>query len=70
MTILNEFIDIMKLIRIKIVAFDAEMSLNRFGKEFRFIGVSPGDFVRLAQSWIIALTLWLNEVLNFAPRLV
>ena len=70
MIILNEFIDLMKVIRIKMVAIDAEMSLNRFGKELRFVMVSLDDFVRVAQSWIIALTLWLKEVLNVAPRLV
>ena len=70
MIILNEFIDLMKVIRIKMVAFDAEMSLDRVGKELRFVSVSHGDFVRVAQSWIIALTLWLKEVLNFAQRLI
>ena len=70
MIILDEFIDFIKVIRIKMFAFYAEMSLNRFGKELRFVSVSLGDFVRVAQSWIIALTLWLKEVLNFAPRLV
>ena len=70
MIILNEFIDLMKVIRIKIVAFNAEMSLHRFGKELHFVSVSLGDFVHVAQSWIMALTLWLKEVLNFVPRLV
>ena len=69
MIILNEFIDLMKVIRIKMVAVYAEMSLNRFGNKLRFVSVSLGDFVRVAQSWTIALTLWLKEVLNFAPRL-
>ena len=50
MIILNEFIDLMKVIRIKMVAFDAAMSLNRFGKEWRFVGVSLGDFVCVTQS--------------------
>ena len=70
MIIINKFVDVMKVIRIKMVAFYAEVSLNRFGKELRFVSVSLGDFVCVAQSWIIVLTLWLKEVLNFAPRLV
>ena len=70
MIILDEFVDVIKVIRIKIITFYAEMSLNRFGKELRFVSVSLGDFVRVAQSWIIALTLRLKEVLDFAPRLV
>ena len=60
MIILNEFIDLMKMIRIKMVAFNAEMPLNRFGEELLLVSVSLGDFVRVAQSWIIALTLWLK----------
>ena len=70
MIILNEFVDFVKVIRIKMIAFYAKISLNRFGKELLFISVSLGDFVRVVQSWIISLTLWLKEVLNFAPRLV
>ena len=69
MIILNEFIDLMKVIRIKMIVFYAEMPFDRFGKELRFVGVCLGDFVCMAQSWIIALTLWLKEVLNFASRL-
>ena len=63
MIILDEFIDFIKVIRIK-------MSLDRFGKELRLISVGLGDFVRVVQSWIVALTLRLKEVLNFAPRLI
>ena len=70
MIILDKFVDLMEVIRIKVIAFYAKMSLDRFGKELRFISVGLGDFVCVAQSWIIALTLWLKEVLNFAPRLV
>ena len=69
MIILDEFFDFIKVIRIKMVAFYAKMLLDRFGKELRFVSVSLGDFVGMVQSWIIALTLWLKEVLNFAPRL-
>ena len=70
MIILDEFVDFIKVIRIKMIAFYAEMSLNRFGKGLRFISVCLGDFVRVVQSWIVTLTLWLKEVLNFAPRLI
>ena len=70
MIILNEFIDLMKVIRIKMVAFYAEMPFDRFSKDLSFFGVCLGDFVRVAQSWVIALTLWLKEVLDFVPRLV
>ena len=70
MIILDEFVDFIKVIPIEMIALYAKMSLNRFGKELRFISVSLGDFVRVVQSWIIALTLWLKKVFNFAPRLV
>ena len=70
MIILYEFVDFIKVIRIKMIAFYAEMSLDRFSKELRFISVSLGDCVRVVQSWIVALTFRLKEVLNFAPRLV
>ena len=59
MIILNEFVDFIEVIRIKMVAFYAKMPLDRFGKELRFVSVSLGDFVRMVQSWINALTLWL-----------
>ena len=70
MIILDEFVDFIKVIRIRMIAFYAEMSLDRFGKELHFISVGLGDFVRVVQSWIVALTLRLKEVLNFAPRLI
>ena len=70
MIILDEFVDFFKVIRIKMVAFYAEMSLDRFGKELRFISVSLGDFVRVVQSWIVALTSRFKEILDFVPRLV
>ena len=37
MIILNKFVDVMEVIRIKVVAFYAEVFLNRFGKELRFV---------------------------------
>ena len=70
MIILDEFVDFIKVIRIKMIAFYAEMSLNKFSKELRFISVGLGDFVRVVPSWIVTLTLRLEEVLNFAPRLI
>ena len=70
MIILYEFVDLMKVIRIKMIAFYAEMPFDRFGKELSFVGVSLGDFACVVQSWIITLTLWPEEVLNFAPRLI
>ena len=50
MMILYKVVDFMKVIRIKIIAFYAEMSLNRFGKALRFVSISLSDFVRMAQS--------------------
>ena len=69
MIILYEFVDFIKVIRIKMFAFYAEVSFDRFGKELRFVSVCFGDFVVVAQCWIIGPTLWLEEVLDFAPRL-
>ena len=40
MIILDEFADVIKVIRIKMVAFYAKMPLDRFGKELRFVSVS------------------------------
>ena len=54
----------MKVIRIKMVAFYAEVPFDRFDKELRFVVVGLGDFVCVAHNWIIALTLWLKEVLD------
>ena len=56
MIILDRFVDLMEVIRIKMIAFYAKMSLDRFSKELRFISVRLGDFACVAQSWIIALT--------------
>ena len=47
MIILDEFVDFIKVILIKIVAFYAKMPLDRFGKELRFVSVSLGDFDRM-----------------------
>ena len=40
MIILDEFVDFIKVIRIKMIAFYAKMSLDRFSKELRFTSVS------------------------------
>ena len=40
MIILDEFVDFIEVIRIEMVALYAKVSLNRFGKELRFIRVS------------------------------
>ena len=59
MIILYELIDFIKVIRIKMFALNAGVSFDRFGKELRFVGVCLGEFVVVAQCWIIALTLGL-----------
>ena len=69
MIIFYELIDFIKMIRIKMFALNAGVSFNRFGKELRFIGVCLGDFVVVAQCWIVLLTLGLEEVFDFTPRL-
>ena len=40
MIILDEFVDVIKVIRIKVVALYAKMPLDRFGKELCFVSVS------------------------------
>ena len=69
MIILYELIDFIKVIRIKMCALNTEVSFDRFSKELHFVGVYLGDFVVVAQCWIVALTLGLEEVFDFAPRL-
>ena len=49
MIILNELVDFIKVIRIKMFALYAEVPFNRFGKELRFVSVCLGDFVVVAQ---------------------
>ena len=53
MIVLDEFVDFIKVIRIEMIALYAKMSLNRFGKELRFISVSLRDSVRVVQDCII-----------------
>ena len=50
-------------------ALFVEVSFDRFGKELRFVSVCLDNFVVVAQCWIVTLTLWLEEVLDFVPRL-
>ena len=70
MIILYELVDFIKVIQIKLsAALYAEVPFDRFGKELRFVGVCLGNSVPVAQCWIIVLTLWLEKVLDFAPRL-
>ena len=69
MIILHELADFIKVIRIKMFALNAEVSFDRFGKELRFIGVCLSDFVVVAQCWIVTVTLGLEEVFDFVPRL-
>ena len=64
MIILCEFVDFIKVIRIKIFALYAEVPFDRFGKALRFVGVCLGDFVVVVQCGIIALTLWFEKVLD------
>ena len=70
MIILYELVDFIIAIRNKMFALFAEVPFYRFGKELHFVGVCLGDFLVVVQYWIIALTLWLQEVLDFGPRLV
>ena len=69
MIILYELVDFIEVIQIKVFALYAKVSFDRFSKELRFVCICLGDFVVLEQCWIIALTLWLEEVLDFASRL-
>ena len=66
MILLHELVHFIKVIRIKMFALYAEVLFNRSGKELHFVGVCLGDFVIVAQCWIIALTLWLEKFFDFA----
>ena len=67
--ILDEFIDLIEVVRIKMFTLYAKVSFDRFGKELRFVSVGLGDFGSMMQSRIIALTLRLKKVFDFTPRL-
>ena len=64
--ILYEFVDFIKVIRIKMFALYEKVPFNRFSKELRFVGVCLGDLVIVVQCWMTALTHWLEKVLDFA----
>ena len=65
MIILDEFVDFIKVIRIKMIAFYAEMSLDRFGKELRFISLRKLLILRQDS---LELDFRLTELQNF-PQL-
>ena len=67
MVILDEFVDLIEVVRVKMVALDAKVPFDRFSKELRFVGVCLGDFVSVLQSRIIALTFRLEKVFDFTP---
>ena len=67
--ILDEFVDLIEVFRIKMFTLYAKVSFDRFGKELRLVCVGLGDFGSMMQSRIIALTLWLKKVFDFTPRL-
>ena len=50
MIILNKYVDVIKVIRIKMNAFYAEMSFDRLGKKLQFIGVGFGDYVCMCKA--------------------
>ena len=68
-TIIYNLVDLIEVVRIKIVTVDAKVSFDRFGKELRLISVSLGGFRVKSQSGIIALVLWFEEVFDFTSRL-
>ena len=68
--ILDEFVDLIEVVQIKMVALYAKVPFDRFSKELRFVGVGLGDFVSVLQSRIIALTLGLKKIFDFTLRLV
>ena len=68
--ILDEFVDLIEVVQIKMVALDTKVPFDRFSKELRFVGVGLSNFVSMLQSRIIALTLRLKKVFDFMPRLV
>ena len=67
--ILYKLVDLIEVVRIKIVALNAEVSVDRFSKELRLISFCLGGFRIKSQSWIIALIIWFSEVFDFTPRL-
>ena len=45
--ILNEFVDLIEVVRIKMVALNAKVPFDRSGKELHFVGIGLGTFVRI-----------------------
>ena len=68
--ILDEFVDLIEVVRIKIFTLYAKVPFDRFSKELLFVSVGLGDFGSVMQSRLIVLTLWLKKVFDFTPRLV
>ena len=64
MIIFYELIDL-----IQNASLNAEVSFDRFGKGLRFIGLHLSAFVVMAQCCIVALTIGLEKVFDFAPIL-
>ena len=67
--IFYKLVDLIEVIQIEIVTLNAEVSFDRSGKELRVISLSLGGFGIVKQSRIITLTLWLEQVFNFTPKL-
>ena len=64
MIIIHKLVDLIEVIRIRVVALYAEVSFNRFGKELplsAFVLAILSSIIR--QCWIVVLTLWLEKVL-------
>ena len=63
--IFYKLIDFIEVFRIKLITLNAEVSFDRFGKSCTL----PALVLAETQCQIIGLTLWLEEVFNFMPRL-
>ena len=67
--ILYKLVELIEVFQIKVITLNAKVSFDRCGKKLCIICVSLGDFCTETQCWIITLTLWLEKVFNFPPRL-
>ena len=67
--ILDEFVDLIEVFRIKMFTLYAKVSFDRFGRELSFVSVGLGDFGSMMQSGIIALALWLKGAFDLTPGL-
>ena len=70
MIILYELIDFIEVVQIKMFALYAEVPFDRFSRKLRFVCVCPGDFVIMAQCWIIELTLGFRKFLILCQNLL